>query len=268
MKHLEIKLRRLIGLYKAFFRVNVLKSLEYRTDFVITFIATSSYVLGYILFLDAILRQVPVIAGWKFEHLLILFSINQLIFYLSYGLFRDSLHLLPLDIKNGDIDKLLKLPVPIKFVASIRAQSFDFILPALVAVSIFFYSIRQMTIDFWQWFLFGFLFLIGLTIYYFLVHIVIVLSFWIIESEDLVGILEELTDYSRYPMAFFPRPLSAFFIFVVPLLLVVYVPMTVLSPNLFDWKLATISLVMCVILKYVSDFLWRKALQHYSGVSS
>ena len=85
--------------------------IEYRADFITAILGTGFYTLGYLVFMGAILKQVPSLYGWNFDNMLLLFSVSQLIFYISWAFYRYSLSGFFKSIKDGTFDFILKSPL-------------------------------------------------------------------------------------------------------------------------------------------------------------
>lgn len=256
-----------LNIYKLFTKFNYLRALEYRADFFLALIATSMHTAGYLLFMGAILNQVPSVAGWTFDRMLTLFAVNQIMIYLTWGTFRFSLSQFPDDIMKGAFDFILKQPINPRFNISFRRQGTDLPLPLIVAGGITLYAVRDISFNPINTFLFLFLFICGFIILYNLLFSMMSLVFWIIEGEDLMATVEETFSYSRYPMEIFPTPARAFFLLVIPVLLMIYLPVTALL-DIFDWKLGLLTIIMVLVSFIISQKIWHAGLRRYSSASS
>jgi ABC-type uncharacterized transport system permease subunit len=231
------------------------------------FVATTFYTIGYVAFLGAILGQVPSVSGWNFDRMLTLFAVSQMVVYLSWSLFRFSLSSFSEDVRNGDLDAVLKLPIDARFVISFKKHNTDLLLPLSMAVIILIYSLRNTVVTIPSLFIFILLFICGFIIFYNLLFAFTSLSFWLIEGRDLAVLFEEIFSYSRYPAAVFPKVLSILFSVFFPVLLIVYVPVSGLL-NMFDWKLTIWSVAMVFLTWFLSQKIWQAGLRHYSSASS
>ncbi len=257
----------LIRILILFIKINYLKVLEYRADFIFAFFATSFHSFGYIAFLWVVLNQVPTVVGWDFSKMLTLFSVNQIMIYLSWAFFRHSLSNIHYMLRTGSFDSILKLPISARFIISFRDHNTDLPLPLIMAFGIFLFSIKNTRLELINITLFIILFICGFIILYNMLFIFITLSFWIIEGQDLTAFFEETYSYSRYPMSIFPSLVTFIFLTVIPLILMNFVPVSALL-GILDWRLAVWSVVMVFITWIVSQKFWHAGLRRYSSASS
>ncbi len=267
MPHLVNRTRHLIKALLAYVKINYLRAFEYRADFFMAFAATSFHTVGYVAFLWAILGQVPTVSGWNFDRMLTLFAANQVMIYLSWAFFRFSLVNFTNDVRDGNFDIALKMPISARFTVSFKQHNTDLPLPLATAVCILIYSLRNAAVTFPGLVLFMALFILGFIILYNMLFLFTSLSFWVIEGQDLTALFEETFSYSRYPMAIFPTAVNVIFLAIVPILLMIYVPVTALF-NVLDFKLAVWSLIMVFVTWFVSEKVWHAGLRHYSSASS
>lgn len=257
----------LLKILLRFIKINYQKALEYRADFIFSFIATSCYSFGYISFLWVVLAQVPSVNGWNFDKMLTLFGVNQIMIYLSWAFFRYSLSNIHYLIRTGNFDSILKLPLNARFTLSFRDHSTDLPLPLLMALGIFWYSMRNTQVEFTNILLFLLLFICGFIILYNMLFIFVTFSFWVIEGQDLTTFFEESFSYARYPLSVFPSGLAFLFLTVIPISLMNFVPTSALL-GMLDWRLAIWSVVMVFVTWFVSQKIWHAGLRHYSSASS
>ncbi len=267
MKTSADKSKRYLKLIWLYLKVNFLRALEYRVDFFTSLFPAGFYFLSYILFINAIFGKVPIISGWSFDRLLVLFSVSQLSYYSAWFFYRDGLRSFSESINTGGFDSLVKLPINTRFVTSFREQSLNMVIPLLLAIVTFLYALGKIRWNFASLGVFAILFLCGLIILYNFLFILASLSFWIIEGEELMNLSEEIIAFGRYPKEIFPTGMALFLLIIVPALLMVYVPATALL-GILDWKLALVSILMVFVTYFISEFVWQKGLLKYSTASS
>jgi len=98
---------------------------------------------------------------------------------------------------------------------------------------------------------------------------------WLVRNQSLMELWWLFTTLMRYPRDLFSsssaptfaRPLGIFFTFVLPILLVVYVPAQTLLQRITGQFLA-IMCVAAVALLWLSRRVFRRALQSYRSASS
>ena|SRR3989344_2287302 len=267
MKLMATKIIRHIKIFTHLSKINFLTSLEYRINFITLLIPTGLYSAGYLFFLKSIISKIPVVAGWDFNMLLLLFAGDQFIYYAGWYLFRDSLRFFTEGVKHGDFDQVLKLPVNARFISSFRHQQAHNLLAFLIPIIICVYASRLLNFTPWQLLIFFISLLLGLGIMYNLFFIIASLSFWITETEDVEDLFDETSSLSKYPAEVFPRWLAFIFIFIFPLLVVAYIPTAVLLN-----KLNVLSIIICILMFFItfilSQKIWHAGLRRYSSASS
>lgn len=267
MHRLAINIRRYSKIYSFFVKINYLQAIEYRANFVASIIGPLLYGASYILVLNTIINKVPNIAGWSFYQLLTLFSVSQVIYFLSWFFYRPSLGNLPSLVRVGKFDSVAKLPIDTKFLVSFKFQSISSIIPVLLWLAVVVYSLRYLSISLPAMLLFVLFITCGLIILYNITFFAAATCFWIIEADDLVGLIEDVRDFSAYPIKIFPSAVQIVLIFIIPTLLILYVPATAIM-NILDWRLAAVSIIMAIVTFIFSNKVWNAGLRHYSSASS
>ncbi len=242
-------------------------TLEYRTNFFASILPTGMYSLSYLFFMGTLLSKTSSISGWTFNNMLTLFAIEQLIYYSSFLLYRKSLDRLTERIRDGSFDHLARLPINTRLITSVRDQHPDIFLPTLLAIGFLLWSIQGLTVTFPHILLFLLLLLCGMAIIYNLLFLAASLSFWLTEGAAVIELVDEITSFSRFPKEIFPGPISALLMFIIPTILMVYVPAVTLLGKI-DWGLSLLALLMVVVTFIISEFVWRAGLRHYSSASS
>lgn len=267
MNRLVRKALRYIKLFLLFARINFLWSLEYRVDFLLGFIPSLFYTIGYLFFIGAILGRTPAIVGWNFDQMLLMFATSQLIYYAAWLLYRYSLEDFIDSIRDGSFDFVAKLPINIRFAVSTRWQAPSMIISFLITLGLVIYSLRNIVIDWQGLVLYVFLLVCGFWIYYNIIFFLSTFVFWIVDASDLIWFADDITRFGSYPLKVFPDLLGLVFVSIIPVMLLIYVPVTALL-NMLDWRLVAMSLVMVVVTTVVSEKFWQKGLRHYSSASS
>ena len=111
MNHMAAKITKYLRLFLLFTKINYLRAMEYRIDFLSGIITPLCYSLGYLTFIKVILSQTPQIASWDFNGMLLLFATSQLLYYGAWLLYRNSLDDFSDSVRDGSFDLLAKLPV-------------------------------------------------------------------------------------------------------------------------------------------------------------
>ena len=119
--------------------------------------------------------------------------------------------------------------------------------------------------------LFVALFLCGVAMAYSFLVILMSTSVWLVRNQSLFELWWLFTTLMRYPREIFAgklaSPLGFFFSFIVPVLLVVYVPARTLLQAI-EWRFVGVTFLATLLLLWLSRKLFRRALQSYRSASS
>lgn len=254
-------------IYGELLKMNYMRAMEYRIDFISTLLPTLIYSVGYLIFLNVILSKVPTIGGWDTDKMLLIFSLEQLDFYLAWIFYKRSLEVFFESIRDGSFDFVVKLPFSTRFITSFKEHALDVVLPAGFAVFLLIYSLRNTVVSIPILLLAFVLFLCGAVILYNLTFAVAAIAFWTVDAKDLTDLMDDVTSFSRYPAEVYPGPIVFLLSVVIPVMMLAYVPATALLSAL-NWRLGGLSVVMVGVTYLVSDLVWKKGLRHYSSASS
>lgn len=248
-------------------KINYLKAMEYRLDFFSTILPTGMYSAGYVVFIGLVLSKVPSISGWTFDQMLILFAVEQLFYYSGWIFYRRSIDYFPSLIRDGTFDAVSKLPINTRFIVSFREQSPDVIIPFLAALVLVIYACRNLSLLLPNIVFFVLFIVLGMILLYNLLFTVASLSFWTVEADELIGLIDEVRGFGKYPLKIFPTFVGLFLLTIIPAVLMVYVPASMLM-GIFDTKLIVLFVIMVILSWILSEKVWRAGLRHYSSASS
>lgn len=267
MRRMGNKIFKYLKIYCELLKMNFMTMLEYRVDLFSVLLPTLGYSFGYLVFLNVILTKVPTVAGWNYNNMLLIFALEQFSYYLSWILYRESLFEFTFSVRDGSFDSIMKFPFSPRFITSFRKNSLNVLLPSLFAIILVIYALQGISLTVSMFLLGIFLFFCGVIILYNLLFTVSAVSFWTIESKDLIDLFDEFTSFARYPGEIFPGPVKFILLLVAPVLLFAYVPATAIL-GFLDGKLAILSVTMVAITWLVSEKVWQAGLRHYSSASS
>jgi len=119
--------------------------------------------------------------------------------------------------------------------------------------------------------LFAALFICGVAMAYSFLVVLMSTSVWLVRNQSLFELWWLFTTLMRYPREIFAgklaSPLGFFFSFIVPVLLVVYVPARTLLQAV-QWRFVAVTFLATLLMLWLSRKLFRRALQSYRSASS
>ena len=109
-------LRVMLGVYKQYWRINVLTTLEYRENFLIWFAFTFIYHGTSVLALWIVLNRFPEMNGWTFRDMAFLYGL-WMVAHALHNTFFSTVGDIPEHIRDGEFDRLLVRPLDTLFQA-------------------------------------------------------------------------------------------------------------------------------------------------------
>ena len=177
---------------------------------------------------------------------------------------------LPELVRNGDLDLYITKPISLQFMVSFRYFDLGLAVPnVLGGIAMIVIAWQNLNIPANPAMLSGFIFfsVVGLVISYPVLMIPAILSFWIVKTDQLFGIIWSIWDFNNMPMGIYNRVIRGIGTFVIPVFLITnFAPLFVmrrLSVFYMVWSVAASALLL-IFLRWFFNF----AVRHYSSASS
>ena len=262
----------MFGLYRQYWRINVLTSLEYRENFILWGLFTAVYHGSAIAALYVMLREFPVMNGWTFRDMAFLYGLWMLAHAL-HNTFFSNVDGVPERIREGDFDRVLIRPLDALFqVIATPGQIFpDELILALTyfAFATAFSGVRVDT---------AFVLLVplvvagGALIDLGINLIIATIAFWFVKVDALRWLVLQLEqEFTRYPVSIYSRGVRLLLTFVVPFAFMNYFPAAYFlrKPDAafsLPPQVGLLSPVIGVAFVLVAYAFWRVGLNRYQGV--
>lgn len=267
MEHMVNRVYHYLRAYILLLRVNFLRALEYRVDLLTTILPTGIYSVGYIVFLRVILNHVTSVSGWSFSGMLLIFALEQIMYYSTWIFYRASFEYFLDSVRDGNLDSLIKLPINTRFLSTFHEQGISVLPPMASALLLLIIAFQGLPVTVTSATVGIILFLAGQLLMYNISFMAITIAFWTTEASDLVGVFDELAGLARYPKEVFPGPLVIILSLLFPALLFAYVPATAML-DILDFKFVGILAVSLIVSWVASEKFWQAGLRRYSSASS
>jgi ABC-2 type transport system permease protein len=260
------------GLYRQYWRINVLTSLEYRTNFLLWAAFTLVYHGSAIAALYIVLSQFPSMNGWTFREMAFLYGLWMLAHAL-YNTFFSNVDDVPERIRDGDFDRVLIRPLDALFqVIATPGQIFpdELVLALLYFAFATVYS--GVRVDA------AFVLLVppivaGATLIDLGINLAIATAaFWFVKVEALRWLVLQLEqEFTRYPVSIYSRGVRLLLTFVVPFAFMNYFPAVYFlrKPDTafgLPPEAGLLSPLIGAVLVLAAYALWRVGLNKYQGV--
>ena len=261
-----------LEIYRQYWRINVLTSLEYRTNFLLWFGFTFVYHGTAIAALYVILRNFPSMNGWDFRDMAFLYGLWMTAHALTTT-FGSTVGDIPQWIRDGEFDRILLRPLDTLF-AVVTTPGAIFPDELLLAVAYLSVATAASRIHVDPTFI-GLVALIvvgGALIDVSVALIISTAAFWFVQVDALRWIVLQLEqEFTRYPLTIYSRGVRLFLAFVVPFAFINFLPATyflrktdtglALPPAI---GLATPAVGIAFAL--IAYAFWRIGLNRYQGV--
>jgi ABC-2 type transport system permease protein len=262
----------MLDVYRQFWRINLLTTLEYRANFVLWFGFTFVYHGSAIAALWVTLTNFPSMNGWDFRNMAFLYALWMTAHALN-GTFFTAVGEIPAWIRDGEFDRLLVRPLDELFqVISTPGAIFpDELLLALAFLGVA-TAANHIAITA------GFVILIplvvigGALIDLSIGLIISTTAFWFIQVDALRWIVLQLEqEFTRYPLSIYSRGVRLLLAFVIPFGFMNYFPASYFlnkTDNGLGLPLAVGILTPAIGVAFllVAYAIWRAGLQRYQGV--
>lgn len=260
---------RYLRLYGAFLLQHLKVQLEYRTNFLISAGGTAVWEASCFLATSLVVERLPSLAGWNHDQLYLIYGLLTMSSGIS-RMFGFSLMLVgQAYIRPGRLDALLVRPVNPLF--HLLADRFNPEGVGIVAVALFLVSRSLGALGLpWTPGRFAYVVLVALSgglIFMSLNLAAAVPAFWIVIATPLNLSLGHATQFARYPLDLYRRPLRMLLTWMIPFGLVTHYPAAYLLGQ-EGGPMAFAMLPVAVLLFLGAYRLWRFGLRHYSGTGS
>jgi ABC-2 type transport system permease protein len=262
-------MRRYLSLYWAFLLQRFKILMEYRTNFIIG--AASTFVMqgAALLAIWVVMRQVPVLNGWSFDEVLLVYGLITLAKSLNH-MFADNLWTVGREyIRSGGFDRFLVRPIDPLFHLLADRFCHDGIGNFLVGLALVVKSSAALEID---WTALKVVYLVvavlsGGLIFVALNLITCVSAFWIMDSVPVTRVVFDLNEFAKYPLTMYGRGVRLMITWLIPYGFASFYPASYLLGRDVG-RLAFMGPVVAAVLLLIGYRVWLIGLRHYSSTGS
>lgn len=252
--------------------------MTFRGNFLIEIVTRGFWFIAQIVLFEIIYSYVPRIDEWSREEFYGFMATGMLINALVEMLFMPNCANFSELIRTGDLDFILLKPIDTQFLVSFEKVDLSDLSQVLMAGGLLWYALNRAdaTINPGNVALYLLLVGVGVAFFYCLMIVLASTSIWLGRNQGLYDFWFYITIFGRYPRGFYDRPnaLAQFiwfgFSYIVPILLVITVPASVLLDKLqaHSWRIALIAPVFTLVGLFVARRIFNWSLSHYRSASS
>ena len=223
-----------------------------------------------IIFFDVIFGSSTSFGGWSYYQVLFMYFFARVIFDIDQALTRPGLRMLAKSlVRYGDLDFFLVKPIdPMIHVAIHKPHLYKYV-SALFNLVIAIWCLNRtgiaIGVDNYIWFFV--LACLGLVLYFCVNLITLIPVFWFVKLFSLSSIAGKLSTIMRYPARIYSLPIKIVFSFLIPLLVITYLPVATLfeKPNPIYIAYA---IILTGVFVLITRKLWKLGLRQYNSASS
>ena len=262
----------MLGVYRQYWRINVLTTLEYRENFVLWSLFTIVYHGSAIATLWIVLHAFPSMRGWTFGDMAFLYGLWMLA-HAANNTFFSTVGDVPEKIRDGEFDRVMIRPLDALFqVIATPGQVFpdELMLGAVYFVAATWYAHVRVDATF---LLFVPLIVAGGALIDLAINLAIsTVAFWFVRVDALKWFVLQLeAEFTRYPIGIYSRGVRLLLTFVIPFAFMNYFPAAyflhkpdgALALPLVAGLFTPLIGLVCVAVAYA---FWRYGLKRYQGV--
>lgn len=262
-------MRHYFRLFTEFVRINLVRDMEFRGNFLLQFIIECFWVSILLVTINMYFSFTDEVLGWTRFQVLFLLGLFRFIKGVFDFAFYNNLFYLSDTINKGEMDYLLTKPVNSLFISSLHTLNFTEIGEAFVGLIICVYSLISLQFHA-PWYLWvGFLVsvIMGIIVYYCLVLLFSTLAFFTSRLTALSAYQDIVKQLLRYPTDILHTNNYLLSLVVFILALVATFPAKILLSKSPLYTLG-FQMVGLTILFMISLRFWNFALRRYSSASS
>jgi len=247
----------------------LVREMQFKANFLVRLFTESMWLVMQFIYISVMYGQTGQIAGWTIWEMVVLAGTNHVIAQLFEALFYDNCMRLIDQIRQGDLDFNLIKPVNTQFLVSLRYTDYASIVNSSIGVGIILFALGKLGIGitFGGVVLFAALVANSILIYYSILFILSVWTFWIGRSNNLMELYWQFGQFSRYPGEIYPWLLRRLLQTLIPMLIVSNVPAGLLIHKL-QTGLIFYGFALGIVFLVLTAWIWQRGLQRYRSASS
>lgn len=244
--------------------------MEYRADLIAGLFSDVLYQSVAIIFLLAVFRQVPTLAGWRQEEVFFIYG-YFLLPYAFFGTLSGGLwDFTDRYIIKGELDRLLLRPAHALFQLLLEGIDLEPLMGLITGTAIMLWSGGALGLEF-RWYDVPLLLLLtaGSTLVYIGIYLSLAaIGFWYDGRTGLLPLLWNVNNYGRYPTAIYNRTLRMLLSWIFPFAFVGFYPAAYFLRReaFLTWSLLTP--VMGAAAFSIAVAVWRAGIRRYQGTGS
>ncbi|HNH47026.1 MAG TPA: ABC-2 family transporter protein [Myxococcota bacterium] len=249
-------------------RVALMSTLQYQSNFLISFVIGACNTAGVALPLIFLFDHSASLNGWSRGEATVVVAFFMMMTGLMGALVEPNLGAVVEGVRSGTLDFMLVKPVDAQLIGTLQRVDPTRLWDLVGAAALFLWCLPQLPpVTFSGVILAFFLFTAGLASMYSLWLMAICTSFWFVRVDNLRYLLSSAADAGRWPITLYRGWVRLVFTVLLPVALVTSYPAMALLGRLEDNGVPLV-LAVAVGALLISRLCWTRALRRYSSASS
>lgn len=260
------RLRRALGVLRAFWAANLAEELEYRANFLASLFATIFWLGMAVLTAAVFFRQTEELGGWGFWEVVALLGVFNAIGGIVDAVLRPNIGRIVDLVRRGTLDLILSKPVDAQFHVSFRRLVVWRLADVAFGLALSVFALTRIDrapgVDAVVAFLLTLA--AAFAIVYALWLGLMSFAFWFVDVENLGILFDALYEAGRFPVSAYPAPIRFVLVYLVPIAWITTVPAATLTGR-GGWATSLAAAFVAVAALVLSRLLWRAALRRYTS---
>ena len=264
---------RYFRLWLALARFSLAREMAFRANFVVKMFVEVLWLSMLLIFYNMLFAKTDHVANWTRGEYLFFVGCYFTFQGLVEALFLENCNQFADLVRTGDLDFYLLKPIDEQFLVTFRVFDWSCVPNVVMGCGVMLYGLHELgwAVAPWRVPVFLLMMASGSGLAYSFLLLLTSASVWFMRNQSLFEMWWLFTTLMRYPREIFQGPwaiwVSAFFSFVLPIMLVTNVPARLMVKTL-DPKVAAYAAAATVIMLIGSRWFFRAALRRYRSASS
>ncbi len=255
---------------RLFWSASIAAEMEYRSNFVLTFVTSAMMLGGAVLTLAVLFQHDYQMGGWTWPQALMVVAIYTILDGFQQTFLAPNRTRITELVREGTLDFVLLKPIDSQFWLSVYKISIWGLPNLVLGVAMLIYAGMRTRppLDAGDYALGLPMIVLGVAILYALGYMLSTLTVWFIKMNNITYAMAALLEAGRYPIPAYPLPYRVFFTFVLPVAFMTTVPAQTMLGMSGSAVWIVGSLGVAVVMLIAARLFWRFALRYYTSASS
>lgn len=223
-----------------------------------------------IIFLYLVFQQIPMLNGWSINELVFIYGFSQIPKGLDH-LFTDYIWLLASRmVTNGEFDRYLLRPITPLFQLFCDRLQLDAIGELLVGFALIIVSVSNGTVKVLPINIVLFLVAIiaGVIIYIAVKLLFASLAFWLTNSAPILQLGYEISNFTKYPVTIYSKPIRIVSSFIVPFAFASFFPASFFIRDVSVFYTIMLEVIIAIVSFFIAYTVFNRGIRVYNSVGN